>query len=100
VSQRTHELGVRVALGATSRRIAAMVVGQGLTLSAVGVVVGIAAAFLLTRVLRALLFDVSILDPITFGAVALLLVLVATLASYLPARRASRVDPLIAMRGE
>jgi putative ABC transport system permease protein len=100
VSQRAHELGVRAALGATSGRIASMVVGQGLTLSVAGVVVGIAAAFLVTRVLGALLFGVSALDPLTFAAVALLLVLVAAASSYLPARRAARVDPLIAMRGE
>jgi predicted permease len=100
VSQRAHELGVRVALGATSRRIATMVVGQGLTLSLAGVAVGVVAALVMTRVLGALLFGVSTLDPLTFAGVALLLVIVAALASYLPARRASRVDPLIAMRGE
>ena len=100
VSQRTHELGVRVALGATGERIARMVVGQGLTLAVVGVAVGIAAALVVTRVLSSLLFGVSALDPLTFGAVLSLLVAVAAVASYLPARRAARVDPLVAMRGE
>ena len=100
VSQRTHELGVRVALGATSQRIAGMVVGQGLTLTLGGVVVGIVAALLVTRVLGSLLFGVSTLDPLTFGVVLTLLVVVAAVASYVPARRAARVDPLVAMRGE
>jgi putative ABC transport system permease protein len=100
VSQRTHELGVRVALGATGRRIAAMVVSQGLTLTLVGVLLGVAAAIVVTRVLQTLLFGVSALDPLTFGVVLGLLVAVAAVASYVPARRAARVDPLIAMRGE
>jgi putative ABC transport system permease protein len=100
VSQRTHELGVRVALGATGERIAAMVVGQGLTLAFTGVVVGVVAAILLTRVLGSLLFGISAIDPVTFGAVLGLLIGVAGVASYVPARRAARVDPLIAMRGE
>ena len=100
VSQRTHELGVRLALGATSQRIAGMVVGQGLTLTLGGVVVGIVAALLVTRVLGSLLFGVSTLDPLTFGVVLTLLVVVAAVASYVPARRAARVDPLVAMRGE
>lgn len=100
VSQRAHELGVRVALGATDRRIAGMVVWQGLTLSLAGVAVGIVAAVIVTRVLGALLFGVSALDPVTFVAVLVLLVVVAVVASYVPARRASRVDPLIAMRGD
>jgi putative ABC transport system permease protein len=100
VSQRAHELGVRVALGATGERIATMVVRQGLILSFVGVAIGVAGALMVTRVLGALLFGVSALDPFTFAAVPLLLVVVAVAASYLPARRASRVDPLIAMRGD
>ena len=100
VSQRAHELGVRVALGATAQRIARMVVGQGLTLTLAGVAVGIVAAALLTRVLGSLLFGIGALDPLTFALVLALLVAVAVVASYLPARRAARVDPLIAMRGE
>ena len=98
VSQRTHELGVRVALGATGRRIAGMVVGQGLALTLAGLAVGIGAALLVSRVLRTLLFSVSAADPLTFAAVAILLVAVAAIASYIPARRAARVDPLVAMR--
>ncbi|HKW11506.1 MAG TPA: ABC transporter permease [Gemmatimonadaceae bacterium] len=100
VSQRTHELGVRVALGATGTRIASMVVRQGLGLTLGGVLCGIVAALLVTRVLQSLLFGVSAMDPLTFVVVLVLLVAVATLASYIPARRAARVDPLIAMRGE
>jgi putative ABC transport system permease protein len=100
VSQRTHELGVRVALGATGQSIARMVVGQGINMTVAGVVIGLTAAFAVTRVLSSLLFGVSAADPLTFGGVALLLVAVAAAASYLPARRAARVDPLVAMRGD
>jgi putative ABC transport system permease protein len=100
VSQRTHELGVRVALGATGDRISRMVIGEGLTLTAIGIVVGAVAAFFAGRVVSSLLFGVSALDPITMGSVVVVLGTVATLASWLPARRAARVDPLIAMRGD
>jgi putative ABC transport system permease protein len=100
VSQRTHELGVRVALGATGQRIAGMVVSQGLALTLGGVVLGVAAALVVTRVLQTLLFGVSAIDPLTFGGVLALLLAVAAVASYVPARRAARVDPLIAMRGD
>jgi putative ABC transport system permease protein len=100
VGQRTHELGVRVALGATGQRIAAMVVRQGLTLTVGGALVGVLAALMVTRVLSALLFGVSALDPLTFVVVLLLLIGVAAVASYVPARRAARVDPLVAMRGD
>jgi putative ABC transport system permease protein len=100
VSQQTHELGVRVALGASGERITRMVVGQGIAMTIIGVAIGLAAALALTRVLSSLLFGVGAADPLTFVAVAVLLVLVAAAASYLPARRAGRVDPLVAMRGE
>ena len=100
VSQRTHELGVRVALGATSSRIASMVVTQGLSLTIGGAIAGVLAAVLVTRVLSALLYGVSALDPVTFVVVLLVLLAVATVASYVPARRAARVDPLVAMRGD
>jgi predicted permease len=100
VSQRTHELGVRIALGATGQRIAAMVVSQGIALTLGGVVIGVAAALIVTRVLQTLLFGVSAFDPLTFGVVLGLLVVVAAVSSYVPARRAARVDPLIAMRGD
>jgi putative ABC transport system permease protein len=100
VSQRTHELGVRVALGATSQRIANMVVAQGLSLTIGGAIAGVVAAVLVTRVLSALLYSVSALDPLTFVVVLLVLMAVAMVASYVPARRAARVDPLVAMRGD
>ncbi|MFL5612842.1 MAG: ADOP family duplicated permease [Gemmatimonadaceae bacterium] len=100
VSQRMHELGVRVALGATAQRIATMVVSEGLKLTLGGSLVGVVAAALLTRVLSALLFGVGALDPLTFAVVLLLLLAVAMLASYVPARRAARADPLSAMRGD
>jgi putative ABC transport system permease protein len=100
VSQRTHELGVRVALGATGDRISRMVIGEGLALTAVGILIGSVAAFFAGRLVSSLLFGVGALDPITMGTVVLVLGAVATLASWLPARRAARVDPLIAMRGD
>jgi len=100
VSQRTHELGVRVALGATGDRIARMVIGEGLALTAVGIAIGAMASVLAGRLVSSLLFGVSALDPMTIGGVGVVLVSVAALASWIPARRAARVDPLVAMRGE
>jgi putative ABC transport system permease protein len=100
VSQRTHELGVRVALGATTNRISRMVITEGLTLTAIGVGIGTASALVMTRVVSSLLFGVSARDPLTLAGVAVTLALIATLASWLPARRAARVDPLIAIRGD
>ena len=99
VSQRTHELGVRVALGASGQHIHRMVVAQGLVLTLLGVIVGIGGALATGRLIASLLFGVGTADPLTLSVVALLLLMVAVLASYLPARRAARVDPLIAMRG-
>jgi predicted permease len=100
VSQRTHELGVRVALGATTDRISRMVINEGLTLTAIGVVIGIVTALAMGRVVSSLLFGVSARDPLTLVAVAGSLAIIATLASWLPARRAARVDPLVALRGD
>jgi putative ABC transport system permease protein len=100
VSQRTHELGVRVALGATGDRISRMVIGEGLVLTAIGVVIGIAGSFAAGRLVSTLLFGVNAFDPLTFGGVVVVLAAVAALASWLPARRAARVDPLVAMRGD
>jgi predicted permease len=100
VSQRTHELGVRVALGATGDRISRMVIGEGVFLTAAGVIVGLAASLAGTRLIAKLLYNVKTSDPLTFVAVALLLGVVAACASYIPARRAARVDPLVAMRGD
>jgi predicted permease len=100
VSQRTQEIGVRVALGANHRDVLKLVVGQGLTLAAVGVGVGLAFAAFGTPLARSLLYNVSPFDPFTFIVVSLFLMSVAFLASFVPARRATRVDPLIALRGE
>jgi putative ABC transport system permease protein len=100
VAQRTREIGVRIALGATAGNILRMVLGQGLVTAAVGTAVGLAGAFALTRTMRSLLFEVSPDDPLTIAGVALLLILVALLASYIPARRATRVDPMVALRYE
>jgi putative ABC transport system permease protein len=100
VSQRTHELGVRVALGATGDRITRMVVGEGLRLTAAGVVLGILGSLLAGRLVATLLFGVTTVDPVTLAGVIAVLAIVAMLASWLPARRAARIDPLIAIRGD
>jgi putative ABC transport system permease protein len=100
IAQRTREIGIRVALGARTAGVIQLVVRQALTLTLVGVAFGVAAALALTRVLQSLLYGVSATDPATFVTVALLLVGVAALASLLPARRAARVDPIIALRAE
>jgi putative ABC transport system permease protein len=100
VTQRTHEIGVRMALGAQPRDVLQMVVRHGMKLAAVGVALGITGAFILTRYLKTLLFEIKATDPLTFAAVALLLAAIAFLATYLPARRATRVDPMIALRYE
>ena len=98
VNQRQRELGIRLALGATSSEVRGMVFRQGLGLTIVGVVLGLAAAFGLTRLVANLLFNMSPVDPITFTLIPIVLIAVASLAIYLPARRASRVDPVIALR--
>jgi ABC-type antimicrobial peptide transport system permease subunit len=98
VSQRTQEIGIRLALGADRSQVLAMVLRQGLSLAAVGTVVGLIGAFALTRLIRSLLYEVRPDDPLTFAAVATALLLVALTASFLPARRASRLPPTIALR--
>ena len=100
VTERTREIGVRMALGAQARRVQAMVVGQGAWVLLVGVLVGLAVAAASTRALRSLLFGVGALDPATFAGVAAGMALVGLLAAWLPARRASRVDPMESLRGE
>jgi ABC-type antimicrobial peptide transport system permease subunit len=98
VAQRTYEIGIRMALGADTGRVVGMVVRQGVTLAALGIIVGALASMLLTRMLTSLLYGVTARDPITFTIVALILGAVAIVASLLPARRAARVDPLVALR--
>ena len=100
VTQGTREIGIRIALGATPGHILSLVVRQGMTLAFSGVAIGLAGAFLLTRLMRTLLFGVKTTDPLTFVAISLLLTLIALLASYIPARRASQVDPMISLRCE
>ncbi len=100
VSRRTHEIGLRMALGADERNVLAMIVRQGFGLIAAGIGVGFVGALGLTRLMSSLLFGVEATDPATFVAVAGVLMLVALTATYLPARRATRVDPLVALRHE
>jgi ABC-type antimicrobial peptide transport system permease subunit len=100
VSQRTREVGIRMALGAERRELSGMFVRQGLLLTGIGVACGLGAAFGLMRLLSALLFEVSPVDPVTYCAVSAGLVATAAMASYLPSRRASAVDPVNALRAE
>jgi putative ABC transport system permease protein len=100
MSQRTHEMGIRVALGADARRVRALVVGEGLRLVGVSLGVGLVASLGVARLLRSQLFGVGPNDVVTFAVVSVLLASVAVVACYLPARRASRVDPMTALRAE
>jgi putative ABC transport system permease protein len=100
VSQRKQELGIRIALGASSGNVAGLVLRQGLLLAGIGVAIGMAAALALTRLMATLIFGVSATDPLTFSAVSALLVAIALIASYVPARRAMRVDPMQSLRTE
>jgi predicted permease len=100
VAQRTREIGIRVALGATSRQVVGPIVREGMTLALAGVLLGAVGAFAATRTIESLLFGVAPTDPLTFGAVSGLLLAVAFVASYIPSRRALRIDPLTALRGD
>jgi ABC-type antimicrobial peptide transport system permease subunit len=100
VTRRTREIGIRMAIGAQRFDVIRMVVRQGIVLAVVGVVVGIAAAFGATRIMSTMLYHVKAMDPLTLAAVSMLLLLVSLVACLLPARRATRVDPLIALRYE
>jgi putative ABC transport system permease protein len=100
VNRRTREIGVRVALGASTGHVLRMVLGEGLRTISMGVAIGIASALALTRTVEALLFGVTADDPLTFGGVTLFLAGAALLACYIPARRATKVDPMVALRYE
>jgi ABC-type antimicrobial peptide transport system permease subunit len=100
VEQRTREIGVRMALGATGGNVVRLVLGQGLAITAAGMALGLAGAFAATRLLNAMLFRLTPLDPLTFVLAPLTLGVVASLAAYLPARRAAMVDPIVALRSE
>jgi putative ABC transport system permease protein len=100
VAQRTHEIGIRMALGARRADVLKMTVNQGLKLVSIGMMLGLVAAFLLTHVLASLLFGISSTDPVAFVGISLVLLAVAILASYIPAVRATKVDPIIALRAQ
>jgi putative ABC transport system permease protein len=100
LTMRTREIGLRMALGAEPRKVVLLMLRQGLGLTLIGTAVGLAAALALTRLMSSLLFGVRASDPVTFAAIVLLLMIVSLVACYLPARRAARIDPLIALRAE
>ena len=100
VTQRTHEIGIRMAIGAQPRDVFRMILGQGMFLAIIGMVAGLAGAFALTRLMATMLFTIKPTDPLTFGSVAILLIAVALIACYIPGRRATKVDPVNSLRYE
>lgn len=100
VAQRTREMGVRIALGARRKDVLGLVMRQGAGLTGFGIGLGLAGAFAFTRLLESLLYGVSVRDPLTYAGLAVLLSVVALIATWLPARRASRIDPILAIRAE
>src|SRR5262249_46555632 len=98
VARRTREMGVRMALGANTGSVLRLVLRQAMTTALIGIVIGLMGSFILMRFMQSMLYEVSTFDPLTFAAVAVLLLAVALLASYLPARRAMKVDPIVALR--
>ena len=100
VARRTREMGVRMALGASAANVLRLVLGQAAVTTGIGIMLGLVGSFILMRSLQSMLYEVGAADPLTFAAVALLLLIVALLAAYLPARRATKVDPNVALRYE
>src|SRR5262249_620613 len=100
VAQRTHEIGIRIALGATAKKVLLQVLRQGMLLAAIGIALGLVGSWAVTRVMKTLLFEVSVTDPLTYILIPLFIIAVAAAASYGPARKATRVDPMVALRYE